>query len=66
MRGRDVAMILQGPLTALHRYYTVGRQIAEAYRVHQPRASRAATRAVDMLDRVGIAEPGKRVRPVSA
>src|SRR5690349_8859459 len=61
-RGRDVSMIFQDPLSAMHPYYTVGNQIAEAYTVHNDVSKKAAkTRAVELLDRVGIPTPDKRV-----
>jgi len=60
-RGRDMAMIFQDPLSALHPFYTIGRQIVEAYRVHHDVSkAQAKTRAIDMLDRVGIPQPAKR------
>jgi peptide/nickel transport system ATP-binding protein len=63
MRGHDIAMVFQDPLSALHPYYTVGNQIIEAYRVHHPKASKseARTRTVEMLAKVGIPNPGKRI-----
>jgi peptide/nickel transport system ATP-binding protein len=61
-RGKDVAMIFQDPLSAMHPYYTVGNQIGEAYRVHHNVSKKAAkARAVEMLDRVGIPQPDRRV-----
>ena len=63
MRGRDVAMVFQDPMSALNPYYTVGAQIDEAYLVHHPKASKAEARAItlNMLHRVGIPNPDARV-----
>ena len=61
-RGRDVAMIFQDPLSAMHPYYTVGNQVMEAYRVHNDVSKKQARqRAIEMLARVGIPQPDRRV-----
>jgi peptide/nickel transport system ATP-binding protein len=61
-RGKDVAMIFQDPLSAMHPYYTVGNQIAEAYSVHNDVSRKQArNRAIEMLERVGIPQPDRRV-----
>ena len=63
VRGSEVAMIFQDPLSALNPYYTVGKQIAEAYLVHHPEVSKSDARAVtlEMLKKVGIPNPEKRI-----
>ena len=63
IRGSDVAMVFQDPLSALNPYYKVGDQIAEAYLVHHPDASVAEARekALGMLRRVGIPDPEGRI-----
>ena len=61
LRGKKMAMIFQDALAALHPYYTVGNQIAEAYQVHNKVSKAEAKKhAIEMLDRVGIPEPQKR------
>ncbi|HET7296386.1 MAG TPA: ABC transporter ATP-binding protein [Gemmatimonadales bacterium] len=62
IRGNQIAMVFQEPMTSLNPVFTVGDQIAEAAIVHQ-RLTRAAARAraIEMLTLVGIPDPGERV-----
>jgi peptide/nickel transport system ATP-binding protein len=62
LRGSKMAMIFQDPLSAMHPYYTVGRQISEAYLIHNRVGKKAARQhAIDMLGRVGIPQPATRL-----
>jgi peptide/nickel transport system ATP-binding protein len=62
MRGDVMAMIFQDPLSAMHPYYRIGTQIAEAYRVHNHVSKATArNRAIELLDLVGIPEPAQRI-----
>jgi len=63
VRGKDIAMVFQEPMTSLNPVFTIGNQIAEAIRMHQ-RLDRAARRerVVESLRLVEIAEPERRAR----
>jgi len=62
VRGAEIAMIFQDPLSALNPVYTVGRQIMEMVRAHGDVSKSAAKeRAIEMLGLVGIPQPRKRV-----
>lgn len=62
IRGNDMAMIFQEPMTSLNPVYTIGFQIMEAILLHQNVGKKEARRqAIDMLRKVGIPEPEKRV-----
>jgi len=63
IRGNDIAMIFQEPMTSLNPAFTVGNQIAEQVRAHREVSrGEAWARAVDMLDQVGIPDPTRRAR----
>lgn len=67
LRGNEISMVFQEPMTALNPVLTIGAQLAEVFRVHQS-ASRAEARklAVDALRAVGVASPETRVRSYPA
>jgi peptide/nickel transport system ATP-binding protein len=63
IRGNDIGMIFQEPMTSLNPVLTVARQLGETLRLHEGLDRKAAeARAIEMLDLVGIPEPRRRVR----
>ncbi|HWH32819.1 MAG TPA: ABC transporter ATP-binding protein [Egibacteraceae bacterium] len=62
MRGNDIAMVFQDPMTSLNPVLTVGRQITEALELHLGlRGDAARRRAAELLDQVGIPSPDRRL-----
>ncbi len=62
IRGNEIAMIFQEPMTSLNPVYTIGNQIMEAIMLHQKVGKREArARAIEMLKAVGIPSPEQRV-----
>jgi peptide/nickel transport system ATP-binding protein len=62
IRGNDIAMVFQDPLSSLHPFFKVGAQLIEAVRAHQDVSkAKARERAVELLGLVGIPDPGRRV-----
>ena len=62
IRGNEISMIFQEPMTSLNPVFTIGNQIVEAIRLHQPlSAKEARVKAIDMLRLVGIPAPEQRI-----
>jgi len=62
IRGKEIAMIFQEPMTSLNPVFTIGYQIMEAIRLHQKASKKEArTRAIEVLRQVGIPLPEQRV-----
>jgi peptide/nickel transport system ATP-binding protein len=62
IRGRDIALIFQEPMTSLSAFYTVGNQIIETIRLHSKLGKAAARqRAIELLAMVGIPRPERRI-----
>ncbi len=66
VRGKDISMVFQEPMTSLSPVHTIGNQIREAIILHRTNDKKEAQKiALDMLDRVGIANPSQRINAYS-
>ena len=62
MRGREIAMVFQEPMTSLNPVLTIGRQLTEGLEIHMKmRPEQARARAVELLGMVGIPDPARRL-----
>ena len=63
IRGAEISMIFQEPMTAFSPLYTIGNQLSEIILLHDPQATKASARqrVLEMLKKVGIANPEKRI-----
>jgi oligopeptide transport system ATP-binding protein len=62
VRGKEIAMVFQDPMTALNPVLTIGRQISEPLRVHlNLSAEEARQRSIELLEQVGISDPARRL-----
>ncbi|MBQ9436809.1 MAG: ABC transporter ATP-binding protein, partial [Lachnospiraceae bacterium] len=63
-RGKEASMIFQNPMTSLNPVHTIGKQLMEAYLIHEKEASKeeASKRALEILSQVGMTEPEKRLK----
>jgi microcin C transport system ATP-binding protein len=63
LRGKEIAMVFQEPMSALNPLLTVGRQVGEVLETHEGLTKvQAHERAVELLQKVGIDDPGRRAR----